>query len=137
MEKVKWLVIAGLVGVVIGYALNPLTPIIKRICTTSFVVVSGGWCLLALAFCYWLVDIKGKQRWAGFAIVFGMNPLAVYLFGEVAGNRWLTNIVSPFTEGILVMFNEGIILLITACIVLWINWYAVNWLYERRIFIRI
>ncbi len=137
MEKVKLLVFAGFIGIVVGYALNPFTPIIKRICTSSFVIVSGGWCLLALASCYWLVDIKGRQKWARFAIVFGMNPLAVYLFGEVAGNRWLANIVSPFTEGIFIWLNEGMVLLITAGIVLWMNWYAVTWLYKRKIFIRI
>lgn len=137
MEKIKVLVIAGLIGVVIGYGLDPITPIIKRICTTSFVIVSGGWCLLALAFCYWLVDVKGLKKWAGFAIVFGMNPLAVYLFGEVAGNRWLRSIVHPFTDGFLGWTGEGLVTLITAAIVLWMNWYVVDWLYRKKIFIRI
>ena len=137
MEKVKILVIAGLVGVVIGYALDPITPIIKRICTTSFVIVTGGWCLLALAFCYWLVDLKGYKKWTQFAIVFGMNPLAVYLFGEVGGNKWLRDIVRPFAEGFEGILSDGVILLLTAVVVLWINWYAVNWLFRRKIFIRI
>ncbi len=137
MEKVKIFVIAGLVGVVIGYALDPITPIIKRICTTSFVIVTGGWCLLALAFCYWLVDLKGYKKWTQFAIVFGMNPLAVYLFGEVGGNKWLRDIVRPFAEGFEGILSDGVILLLTAVVVLWINWYAVNWLFRRKIFIRI
>ena len=38
-----------------GCVLNTrIMPIIKRICTSSFVIVSGGWCLLALGFSYWL-----------------------------------------------------------------------------------
>ena len=45
-QKIRLLVIPGLIGVVVGYALNPWTPIIKRIASTSFVIVSGGWCLL-------------------------------------------------------------------------------------------
>ncbi|MFK7846251.1 MAG: acyltransferase family protein [Rhodothermales bacterium] len=136
-DKIKTLLIAGLIGIVIGYGLDPITPVIKRICTTSFVIVSGGWCLLALALCYWLVDVKGHQKWAQFAIVFGMNPLAVYLFGEVGGNGWLRNIVRPFTEGFLGWTGDGLVLLITAMIVLWMNWYVVNWLFKRKIFIRI
>lgn len=138
MDKIKVLVIAGLIGVVVGYGLDPITPIIKRICTTSFVIVTGGWCLLALAFCYWLVDLKGYKKWAQFAIVFGMNPLAVYLFSEVGGNRWLRSIVNPFTEGFLSGWvTEGLVALITAIIVLLMNWYVVDWLYKRKIFIRI
>ncbi|GEM_PF-1718536 len=39
--------------------LNPVTPIIKRICTSSFVIVSGCCCLIALGLSYWLVDVHG------------------------------------------------------------------------------
>ena len=49
-QKIKILVIAGLIGLAVGYALDPITPIIKRICTSSFILASGGWALLALAF---------------------------------------------------------------------------------------
>ncbi len=56
-HKLLVLVIAGLAGLIIGYALNPVTPIIKRISTTSFVFVSGGWTFLALALCYWVIDV--------------------------------------------------------------------------------
>src|SRR5207245_1671926 len=72
-RKIRILVMAGLIGVIVGYALNPVTPIIKRICTSSFVIVSGGWCLLALAFSYWLVDVKKIQRWPKFFAYVGMN----------------------------------------------------------------
>ena len=57
-QKLKILVIAGVIGLVVGYGLNPITPIIKRITTSSFVIASGGWTLLALAFSYWIVDMK-------------------------------------------------------------------------------
>ena len=59
-EKLRPLLMAGLAGLVIGYGLDwtGITPIIKRICTSSFVIVSGGWCLLVLAAMYWLIDVK-------------------------------------------------------------------------------
>ena len=41
IQKIKILLIAGLFGVVVGYALNPITPIVKRICTTPFVIVAA------------------------------------------------------------------------------------------------
>ena len=78
-QKIKILAIAGALGVIAGYLLDPLTPIIKRICTSSFVIVSGGWCLLALAFSYWLVDMKKWRRGVLFFNVVGMNSLAIYL----------------------------------------------------------
>jgi predicted acyltransferase len=136
-QKIKILLIAGLIGLVVGYGLDPVTPIIKRICTTSFVIVTGGWCLIGLAVSYWIIDVKGWKRWAQFAIVFGMNPLFIYLFSESLGNRWLTAIVEPFTDGILGWTGTVLLGFITASIVLWMNWYMVNWLFRRRIFIRI
>src|SRR6056297_3618352 len=59
-EKLMKLFIGGLTILAAGYLLDwtSITPIIKRICTSSFVMASGGWALLVLAFSYWLIDIK-------------------------------------------------------------------------------
>jgi len=43
------MVLSGLTGVAAGLALDPFTPIIKRLCTSSFVLVAAGLCFLALA----------------------------------------------------------------------------------------
>jgi predicted acyltransferase len=136
-RKIRILLIAGLIGLVVGYGLDPVTPIIKRICTTSFVIVSGGWCLIALATSYWIIDVKGWKRWAQFAMVFGMNPLFIYVFSELGGNGWLTHIVRPFTDGIEGWAGSVLVGFVTALIVLWMDWYIVHWLFRRRIFIRI
>ena len=40
--KIRILLISGALGIVLGYLLNPITPIIKKICTSSYVIVSGG-----------------------------------------------------------------------------------------------
>jgi len=136
-EKLKILFIAGAIGLVVGYGLNPVTPIIKRICTTSFVIVTGGWCLISLALSYWIIDVKGKRRWAQFAIVFGMNPLFIYLFSHLGRNDWFTEIVHPFTEWILGWGGHVLVGFFTALVVLWMDWYLVNWLFKRRIFLRI
>ena len=45
-DKIKIMIVFGVVALIIGYALDPITPIIKRISTSSFVIVSGGWCLM-------------------------------------------------------------------------------------------
>ena len=85
-----------LIGVVVGYGLNPITPIIKRISTSSFVIVSGGWTFLTLAFSYWLIDIKKRQKWSRFLSVVGMNPLFIYLFAHVGGAVFIEFILLPF-----------------------------------------
>jgi predicted acyltransferase len=136
-QKIKILVTAGLTGVIVGYALNPVTPIIKRICTSSFVIVSGGWCLLALAFSYWLVDVKKFQRWPRFFVYVGMNSLLIYLFTETGGAEWVAKIAKPFTMGIFGWAGELPARIVTSLTVWGLLWYICYWLYKRKVFVKI
>ncbi len=137
MKKVKILVIAGLVGLVIGYGLDPVSPIIKRICTGSFVIVSGGWSLLALAFSYWLIDIKKVQKWPMFFAIVGMNPLFIYLFNHIGGGNMLYTVPKPFVFGLLGWAGKLPAQIVTAAITWYMLWYITFWLYKRKIFIKI
>ena len=64
VSKMKWLLLSSLILLVSGFGLDwmHITPIIKRIATSSFVLASGGFCVLFLAACYWWVDIRGHCR---------------------------------------------------------------------------
>jgi predicted acyltransferase len=136
-QKIKTLAIAGLIGVVVGYALNPVTPIVKRICTSSFVIASGGWCLLALALSYWLVDVKKFHKPARFFVYVGMNSLLIYLFTETGGAEWIAQIVKPFTTGIFGWTGDLQARIVTSLAVWGLLWYLCYWLYQRKIFVRI
>jgi predicted acyltransferase len=136
-QKIRTLAIPGVLGVVIGYSLNPVDPIIKRICTSSFVIVSGGWCLLALAFSYWLIDVKGRKKWATFFTIVGMNPLFIYLFTNTGGAEWFRRIAKPFTEGLFAWTGPLTAEIVTSLVVWGMLWSLCFWLYKKRIFIRI
>jgi predicted acyltransferase len=136
-RKIATLVVAGLIGVGAGYALNPLTPIIKRICTSSFVIASGGWCLLALVFSFWLIDVMKIQKWARFFAIVGMNSLLIYLFTESGGASWLERIAKPFTMGFCGWAGQLSAQIITSLAVWALLWLTCFWLYKRKIFIRV
>jgi predicted acyltransferase len=137
LQKIKIIIIAGIIGLVIGYGLDPLTPIIKRICTSSFVIVSGGWCLIALAISYWLVDVKKIQRIPFFFAIVGMNPLFIYLFNHTGGTRWIEKIIHPFSFGLFGWLGDLPAEMITALLVWFLLWYICFWLYKNKIFIKI
>jgi predicted acyltransferase len=136
-QKLKILIIAGVVGVVAGYALNPLTPIIKRISTSSFVIVSGGWALLTLAFSYWLIDMKKRQKWSLFFRVVGLNPLFIYLFAHVGGAVFIEHILHPFTFLLFGWMGTLTASILTSLLVLFILWYICYWLNKHKIYIRV
>ncbi|WP_234567295.1 acyltransferase family protein [Rhodohalobacter sp. 614A] len=140
-EKFKKLIIFGVGLAILGYLMDPLiTPIIKRIATTSFTIVSGGWCLLVLAGSFYVFDVKKWQtNSARFFAIVGMNPLFIYLFSEFGVVDWLYDFVQIFTTDILgiVAMPEAWINVFTASIVLGLMWYITYFLYKRKIFISI
>lgn len=136
-DKIKLLVTVGIVGILIGYSMDSVTPIIKRISTSSFVIVSGGWCFLAIAFSYWIIDIMNISKWSKTFAIVGMNPLFIYLFSESGGSSWLLTIVKPFSFGLFSWMNETLIHVITGTIVWAMLWYICYWLYKKKIFIKI
>lgn len=140
-EKIKILVMAGIAGLVVGYGLHwlDITPIIKRISTSSFVITSGGWCLLVLAACYWLVDVKGYKRFVFFFSIVGMNSIFIYMFAETITRQWLVGFTSILTNGILMPLGAGEALLSIAASLaaLAISWYLCYWLYKNKVFIKI
>lgn len=135
--KLRQLLIAGVILLAAGYLLDPVTPIIKRIATSSFVLASGGWTLLALALCYWLIDLKKKDRGVLFFAVVGMNPLFIYLFAHLGGGDFIEQILHPFTFALLGWAGKATAGVVTAFLV-WLGlWGICWWLYRRKIFIRI
>lgn len=139
-KKIQTLLIAGASGLVIGYSLDLLgiTPIIKKIATSSFVFVSGGWAVLVLAFCYWLIDVK-KQFISGsrFFIIVGMNSIFIYLFFSCGGALFLTRIADPFSRLLFSWTGELTAQIITSLGVWAGMWYLCYWLYKNKLFIKI
>ena len=139
-EKMRVMVIAGVIGLAVGYALDWLniTPIIKKIATSSFVFASGGWSILALCFSYWLIDVK-KQFAGGsqFFIIVGMNSIFIYLFMHVGGADIIHKFFTPFSKAFFSWGGEMMVAVITSLVVWAALWYICYWLYTKKIFFKI
>lgn len=136
-EILKIMIISGVVGLLVGYGLNYVTPIIKRISTSSFVFVSGGWTLLTFAFFYWIIDMKNFRKWAKFAVVVGVNPLFIYLFAHVGGGKFIAHILKPFVFGAFDWLGELNTNIILGILTWYFLWSITYWLDKRKIYIRI
>jgi predicted acyltransferase len=139
-RKIKTLTIAGLTALVIGYSLDFLniTPIIKKIATSSFVFTSGGYAILALCFSYWLIDVKKLfKKGSQFFIIVGMNCIFIYLLFSVGVADIIYNIITPFARLLFSWGGEVFVAIITSLTVWAALWYICYWLYKKRIFIKI
>ena len=83
--KARHLASAGLAALALGHGWDRGFPINKNLWTSSYVLVSAGWSLLALAGLYWLLDIRdGMSSPVVRGVtrplqIFGANALPVYV----------------------------------------------------------
>lgn len=136
-RKIQTMATAGIITVVAGYALGMYIPIIKHICTSSFVIVSGGWCLVAMALSYWLIDVMNWKRFALFFAIVGMNPLFIYLLAHSGGTHWLSGIAKPFINALFGTFNELTVQMALTITVWAMMWGICYFLYKRKVFIKL
>ncbi len=137
--KVKWLALAGVIGLVAGAALGWLgiCPVVKRIWTPSWTLYSGGWCFLLMAGFYMVVDLWGRKRWSFPLLVIGMNSIAAYctahLFDSFIGKSLTTHLgASTFR-----VFGPAYEPLLRGALILFVMWLLLFWMYRRKLFLRI
>jgi len=139
-KKIQILIIAGISALIIGYSLDLInvTPIIKKIATSSFVFASGGWSILVLCFSYWLIDVKKLfVKGSKMFIIVGMNSIFIYTFFEVGFTTTLRKIMAPFSNLLFSWGGELTTAIITSLMVWAAMWYMCYWLYKNRLFIKI
>ena len=118
--------------------LSGVCPIVKRIWTPSWVLFSGGICLIVLTVLYAVIDVAKWKKWAYPLVVVGLNPITFYVMSWTlvdAINSNMRRHLGPkfFNEIAGEAFGP---LLGTLCMVV-ILWLVTYWMYRRKIFIRI
>jgi predicted acyltransferase len=69
----------GLALLLLGLVWNVWFPINKTLCTSSFVLLTGGSGVALLAASHWLLDGNDKAAWVRPVLLLGRNPLAIYV----------------------------------------------------------
>jgi len=139
-NKINKLLLAAAICLVTGYLVGwTITPIIKRIATSSFTLVSGGWCLLALVVCFWWIDVKKHRTRLTFFTIVGMNSIFIYLFFEIVGNRWFNEYAGTISNGLLEIIQVPIplMMMVTPLFIFALEWGLCYFLYRKKIFFRL
>ncbi|MFS4492700.1 acyltransferase family protein [Maribacter sp. 2308TA10-17] len=141
-DKIKPFLIWGTVILILGFALDLLniTPIIKRIATSSFTLSSGGFAILTLTLFYWLIDVKNnKNKWLKIFSVVGTNSIFIYLFSETVGVQWFRDFGKIWTAGLFspLGLSENLIMVINSLFVLFIFWYITYFLDKHKVYFKV
>jgi len=143
-----WLFIAGWLAVLAGLFWAILFPLNKALWTSSYVVFTTGAALQFLAFCYFLIDVKGIKKWAKPAIVYGMNAITVFVLSGILARILIYTKVPSGSESIslkswiynnlFLSWADPINASLAFALANVLFWLAAMWfLYNRKIFIKI
>jgi predicted acyltransferase len=133
-KKVLWLLLAGVAGVGLGFLWGLQFPVIKKLWTSSYVLVAAGYSCLFLALFHQVIEVWRIQKWAMPFVWIGLNPLTLYLVHNVVE---LDKIANRFVGGpIKASFGSYSEVIVTATILAITFWLA-HFLYRRKIFLRL
>ena len=131
--KALQLFLFGIVCVGLGLVWSLVFPIIKHIWTSSFVLFSGGLCILLLALFYLIIDVWGWRKWAFIFKVIGMNAIAVYMATRLFDFRIMGNVFVGGLAERLGAWNA----LVQGIVGFAIIWLILYFLYKKKVFIKI
>ncbi len=134
IQKAKLLAILGIIFIVLAQIWNLWLPINKNLWTSSFVLMTGGCSFLLLAIFYFLIDVKGYQKWAFIFSIIGMNSILIYLsdvfidweYTSKAVFDWLGKIVGEHYYNVVIIL--GILIL---------KWFLLRLLYQKKMFLKV
>jgi predicted acyltransferase len=78
-RKVLYLIGAGIACVLAGWLWSLQFPVIKKLWTSSFVLVAAGYSSMLLGAFYLVVDVWKYRAWAQPFVWIGMNPITIYM----------------------------------------------------------
>jgi predicted acyltransferase len=139
-RKAIYLIGFGILAAAAGWIWHFQMPVVKKIWTTSYVLVAGGYSSILLGLFYMIVDVWQARRWCRPFVWMGMNSIAIYLANNIVRGFWR---LSPRLVGgdVASFFNSRIAqgsgdLVITATGMLLAFW-LVYFLYKQKIFLKL
>jgi len=132
-------------GLAIGFGVlwGLVFPINKSLWTSSYVIYTTGFACLLLAAFVWLIDMMKQTKLAEPLLVYGTNPLFVYVLSFLVVTLYLNIHIGDVTmyawlyQQLTAVFNAKLASFLFALSHVVLFWYVSLKLYQRKIFIKI
>lgn len=134
-KKAYYFLGGGLILVILGYLWGMQFPIIKKLWTSSYVLVTGGYSVMLFGFFYLILDVYKVQKWSLPFVWIGMNPITIYMFVNLVNVRGIAQRFIGDSNS--TFLSTSIYDLVLMAIVITINLILLRFLFTRKIFIRI
>ncbi len=133
-KKAGYLIGAGLACLAVGWLWHLNFPVIKKLWTSSFVLVASGYSCLLLALFYQVIDVWKWQKWAMPFIWIGVNSITIYLASPLIDFEQIAQrLIGGELNGYFGNYGPLLIAVVALAIGLWF----LRFLYQRKIFLRV
>jgi len=139
---IKLTLIGGL-AIGLGALWALVLPINKSLWTSSYVIYTTGYACLLLAAFIWLIDIMKQTKLTRPLLVYGTNPLFVYILSFLVVTFYLNNHIGEVImyawlyQQLGAVFNPKLASFVFAFSHVVLFWYVSLKLYQRKIFIKL
>lgn len=132
-RKTLLLLALGAAMVIVGWLWSIQLPIIKKIWTSSMVLVSSGYCFLLMGLFYFLIDYKGYRKNITWLKVYGMNSIVAYMLTLCINFQCIGKSIFYGLEQYIGAYYPVLIAASNAFIVYIILWY----MYKKGIYLKV
>jgi predicted acyltransferase len=143
-ETISKLLLAGALLIFAALTWNMVFPINKKLWTSSFVLLTVGIDLIILPALIFLIDYRKSHKWTNFFVVFGKNPLFIYILADVLATafylipmgkssfgNWL---FKDFYGSLFNPLNASLLYALTFMMICWAIGYVMD---RRKIYVRV
>ncbi len=135
LYKSKLLLIIGAILLAGGFIWGLHFPIMKKMWTSSFILVTAGASFISMALFYWLIDIKNYSKgWVFFFKVIGVNSLAVYFLNKFINFKYTA---AKVFSGFYAFVNVNWHIVIETFIGTVLLWLLLFFMYKKKIFVKV
>jgi predicted acyltransferase len=133
-KKALWMVVGAVALLVVTIIFKGVLPINKMLWSSTFVCAVGSYSLFMMAIFYYIVDVRGWQKWTFVFRVVGMNSITIYLAQRMINfshtNKFLfSGLAGLFPDNInVVIINMGYIV---------VCWLFLYFLYRKNTFLKV
>ena len=133
-KKSLMLLIAGVIFIVIAFIWNFDFPINKNLWSSSFTMLVGGISMLFLSLFYYIIDVKGYQKWAFFFKVIGMNSILIYISGHFINWEFTTN---GFFHWVGQLLGDPFNAVALSILYVFIKWLFLYFMFKQKVFLKV
>ena len=119
----------------VGLSWSFSMPIIKKVWSSTYVLVAGGLSFILMGMFYWIIDVKKQKKWTLIFVWIGVNPITIYMLRKLVDFNKIatyfvggtTDLKSPDTIGYLIAMIMSLVMSLL----------LLRFLYNRKIFIKV